>query len=115
MGIFIVKESHKIGVAISPLFFSILLLDFVVRNESLKNVIRSGLLLSQVHYAVTFNGKALLLTGVLGAIIIYYFSIIGYLTFPQRYFIDIGYENSELRCETMLQCFLTHIHEGLRR
>jgi hypothetical protein len=54
-----------------PLFFSrsILLFDIVVREETLKNVIRS----------VTRNGKSILLTALFALILVYLFSIAGFL------------------------------------
>lgn len=46
-----------------------LLFDIVVREETLKNVIRS----------VTRNGKSILLTAVFALILVYLFSIAGFL------------------------------------
>lgn len=100
----LIVASAILGVVYSPFFFSVGLLDIIIRSESLKNVLR----------AVTTNGQALIMTAVLGVIVIYYFTIIGYLTFPNRYDIEIEYGGSEYRCDTMLSCLLTHINDGLR-
>jgi hypothetical protein len=60
-----------LGLSTHPFFFSILLFDVVYREETLLNVIRS----------VTRNGRSIVLTAVLALILVYMFSIIGYLSF----------------------------------
>jgi hypothetical protein len=54
------------------------LLDIVYREETLFNVIRS----------VTKNGKSILLTAVLAVILIYLFSIVGFLFFQDDFLIE---------------------------
>jgi hypothetical protein len=60
-----------LGLSAHPFFFSVLLFDVVYREETLLNVIRS----------VTRNGRSIVLTAVLALILVYMFSIIGYLSF----------------------------------
>ena len=60
-----------LGLSTHPFFFSVLLFDVVYREETLLNVIRS----------VTRNGRSIVLTAVLALILVYMFSIIGYLSF----------------------------------
>ena len=64
-----------IAFAIHPLIYSILLLDFIKRSEDLKNVIR----------AITLNYKQLIKTVILGLIIVYLYSIIGFVSFRESF------------------------------
>lgn len=57
-----------LGLTVSPIFYSFHLLDVINRFETLKNVIKS----------VTMNMDQLLMTGMLGLIIIYIFSVFGF-------------------------------------
>ena len=57
-----------LGLRISPIFYSFHLLDVINRFATLKNVIQS----------VTTNKNQLLMTGMLGIIIIYIFSVFGF-------------------------------------
>ena len=60
------------------LTFVLQLLDIVYREETLLNVI----------YAVTKNGRSILLTAVLAVILIYLFSIIGFMFFQDDFLIE---------------------------
>jgi len=55
------------------------LLDIIYREETLLNVIRS----------VTKNGRSILLTAVLGVILIYLFSIVGFIFFRDDFMIEV--------------------------
>jgi len=55
------------------------LLDIVYREETLLNVIRS----------VTKNGRSILLTAVLAFILIYLFSIVGFIFFKDDFMIEV--------------------------
>ena len=55
------------------------LLDVVYREETLLNVIRS----------VTKNGRSILLTAVLAVILIYLFSIVGFIFFKDDFLIEV--------------------------
>ena len=61
------------------LCYVVQLLDIVYREETLFNVIRS----------VTKNGKSILLTAVLAVILIYLFSIVGFLFFQDDFLIEV--------------------------
>ncbi|XP_058826920.1 inositol 1,4,5-trisphosphate receptor isoform X3 [Topomyia yanbarensis] len=70
------------GVLLHPFFFSILLFDVVYREETLLNVIRS----------VTRNGRSIILTAVLALILVYMFSIIGYMFFRDDFLVPVDQE-----------------------
>ena len=55
------------------------LLDIVYREETLLNVIRS----------VTKNGRSILLTAVLAVILIYLFSIVGFIFFKDDFLLEV--------------------------
>ena len=67
------------GLCMHPLFYSILLLNVVYQEETLKNVIRS----------VTRNGRSIIMTALLAVILIYLFSIIGYLFFRDDFLLEV--------------------------
>lgn len=67
-----------LGLLVHPFFYSILLFNMIYQEETLKNVIRS----------VTRNGRSILLTALLALILIYSFSIVGYLFFRDDYLIE---------------------------
>ncbi|KAF4532260.1 hypothetical protein B566_EDAN016442, partial [Ephemera danica] len=62
-----------------PFFYSVLLFDVVYREETLLNVIRS----------VTRNGRSIILTAVLALILVYMFSIIGYMFFKDDFLVNV--------------------------
>lgn len=112
------------------LMISLQLFDLVYREEILQNVIKS----------VTKNIQSLLLTGVLALILVYFFSIIGFLFFSHDFLMEsnpyhllegtehtgncmvegtcIGEEDwpikREASCETLMMCIVTTLKEGLR-
>lgn len=70
------------GILVHPFFYSILLFDVVYREETLLNVIRS----------VTRNGRSIILTAVLALILVYLFSIIGYIFFKDDFLVPVDDE-----------------------
>ncbi|VVC34830.1 Hypothetical protein CINCED_3A015582 [Cinara cedri] len=68
-----------LGLCMHPFFYSVLLLDVVYREETLLNVIRS----------VTRNGRSIILTAVLALILVYLFSIIGYMFFKDDFLVQV--------------------------
>lgn len=68
-----------LGLCLHPLFYSVLLLHVVYSEETLRNVIRS----------VTRNGRSIILTALLAVILIYLFSILGYLFFRDDFTMEI--------------------------
>ncbi|KAK7590916.1 hypothetical protein V9T40_002529 [Parthenolecanium corni] len=64
---------------IHPFWYCILLLDVVYREETLLNVIRS----------VTRNGRSIILTAVLALILVYIFSVVGYVFFKDDFLMDV--------------------------
>lgn len=68
-----------LGLCVHEFFYSLLLLDVVYREETLLNVIKS----------VTRNGRSIILTAVLAVILIYLFSIIGYVFFRDDFMMEV--------------------------
>ncbi|KAI1296916.1 Inositol 1,4,5-trisphosphate receptor type 1 [Halotydeus destructor] len=69
-----------LGLCAHPFFYSVLLLSLVYQEETLRNVIRS----------VTRNGRSIILTAVLAVILIYLFSIFGYMFFRDDFILEVS-------------------------
>ncbi|XP_063309193.1 inositol 1,4,5-trisphosphate receptor type 3 isoform X1 [Pelobates fuscus] len=69
------------GVFIHELFYSILLFDLIYREETLFNVIKS----------VTRNGRSILLTALLALILVYLFSIVGFLFLKDDFIMEVDH------------------------
>ncbi|XP_071054904.1 inositol 1,4,5-trisphosphate receptor isoform X3 [Onthophagus taurus] len=105
-----------LGIVINPFFYSVLLFDVVYREETLLNVIRS----------VTRNGRSIVLTAVLALILVYMFSIIGYMFFKDDFLLNVDEdpvsnstdgekgETKERACDSLRMCILTTLNQGLR-
>ncbi|KAG5830491.1 hypothetical protein ANANG_G00311190 [Anguilla anguilla] len=121
-----------LGLFLHEFFYSFLLLDLVYREETLLNVIKS----------VTRNGRSIILTAVLALILVYLFSIVGFLFLKDDFRMEVdrlhfpgglnppcskefcedsirlpGAEESdgtEPVCETLLMCIVTVLNQGLR-
>ncbi|XP_075987292.1 inositol 1,4,5,-trisphosphate receptor isoform X4 [Anticarsia gemmatalis] len=74
-----------LGICCHPFFFSVLLLDIVYREETLLNVMRS----------VTRNGRSILLTAVLALVLVYMFSIVGYMFFRDHFLVNVDKLDNE--------------------
>ncbi|XP_041837633.1 inositol 1,4,5-trisphosphate receptor type 1 isoform X1 [Melanotaenia boesemani] len=70
-----------LGVFGHVFFYSLLLFDLVYREETLLNVIKS----------VTRNGRSILLTAVLALILVYLFSIVGYIFFKDDFILEVDH------------------------
>uniref|UniRef100_A0A8D2LZ38 Inositol 1,4,5-trisphosphate receptor n=1 Tax=Varanus komodoensis TaxID=61221 RepID=A0A8D2LZ38_VARKO len=118
------------GLFVHEFFYSLLLFDLVYREETLLNVIKS----------VTRNGRSIILTAVLALILVYLFSIVGYLFFKDDFILEVDKlpnetllpggeflysnvcrigskaeeEDKEHTCETLLMCIVTVLSHGLR-
>eukprot|EP00127_Corallochytrium_limacisporum_P001389 Clim_evm11s55 gene=Clim_evmTU11s55 len=92
------------GLLVNPLFFSLMLLDLIVREETLRNVIRS----------VTKNGLSIFLTGVLGIILIYLFSIVGHLLFKEDFVVMTDDGDAVPACDSLGMCMITALNLGIR-
>ncbi|VDK41879.1 unnamed protein product [Anisakis simplex] len=68
-----------IGFVAHPLAYSLLLFDIVASEETLRNVIRS----------VTRNWQSIIMTGLLALILVYMFSIVGYLFFQRDFQLEV--------------------------
>jgi hypothetical protein len=85
-----------LGVALSKIFFTFLLLDIIDRSIILNNVIKS----------VTLNYRQLLMTLVLGIMIMYVYGVLGYFTVLQG--------DDAINCDSVFHCFLYVSNNGLR-
>uniref|UniRef100_A0A803SSN6 Inositol 1,4,5-trisphosphate receptor n=1 Tax=Anolis carolinensis TaxID=28377 RepID=A0A803SSN6_ANOCA len=123
-----------LGLCVHEFFYSFLLFDLVYREETLLNVIKS----------VTRNGRSIILTAVLALILVYLFSIVGFLFLKDDFIMEVyspeflttmdtcSKENCtttipalqsdeeadedgiERTCDTLLMCIVTVLNQGLR-
>ncbi|EGD76540.1 type I inositol triphosphate receptor [Salpingoeca rosetta] len=103
-------------VSFGSFWFSLLLMDIVFYNSTLWNVIQS----------VTRNGRSMALTSMFALILVYIFSIIGYMYFKDDFinYVDEPMEelsdsveddkDRERACETLLSCIIVTLNQGLR-
>ncbi|XP_056104548.1 inositol 1,4,5-trisphosphate receptor type 1 isoform X3 [Rhinichthys klamathensis goyatoka] len=69
----------SLGAFVHVFFYSLLLFDLIYREETLLNVIKS----------VTRNGRSIVLTAVLALILVYLFSIVGYIIFKDDFILNV--------------------------
>ncbi|XP_034541174.1 inositol 1,4,5-trisphosphate receptor type 2 isoform X3 [Notolabrus celidotus] len=125
-----------LGLFVHEFFYSFLLFDLVIREETLLNVIKS----------VTRNGRSIILTAVLAIFLVYFFSIIGFLFFKVDFRMEVDRlpapgkeellsgkglsptcvkescpittpdedDGIERVCDTLLMCIITVLNQGLR-
>uniref|UniRef100_A0A671X7H5 Inositol 1,4,5-trisphosphate receptor n=1 Tax=Sparus aurata TaxID=8175 RepID=A0A671X7H5_SPAAU len=121
-----------LGLCVHEFFYSFLLFDLLIREETLLNVIKS----------VTRNGRSIILTAVLAIFLVYFFSIIGFLFFKDDFRMEVdrlpapgqnfsvpslpSWKNKmvvsgcprddgiERVCDTLLMCIITVLNQGLR-
>ncbi|KAH3893897.1 hypothetical protein DPMN_018049 [Dreissena polymorpha] len=68
-----------LGLCVHEFFYSLLMLDVIYREETLINVMKS----------VTRNHRSILLTAFLAVILIYLFSILGYIFFQNDFLLEV--------------------------
>uniref|UniRef100_A0A4W6EAB4 Inositol 1,4,5-trisphosphate receptor n=1 Tax=Lates calcarifer TaxID=8187 RepID=A0A4W6EAB4_LATCA len=124
-----------LGLFVHEFFYSFLLFDLVIREETLLNVIKS----------VTRNGRSIILTAVLAIFLVYFFSIIGFLFLKDDFRMEVDRKRDlwsnngvsdtctkdhcpvspptsvpdeddgiERVCDTLLMCIITVLNQGLR-
>uniref|UniRef100_A0A3B4V3P5 Inositol 1,4,5-trisphosphate receptor n=1 Tax=Seriola dumerili TaxID=41447 RepID=A0A3B4V3P5_SERDU len=124
-----------LGLFVHEFFYSFLLFDLVIREETLLNVIKS----------VTRNGRSIILTAVLAIFLVYFFSIIGFLFLKDDFRMEVDRKRDLLSnngvtetcmkdscplptpnsvpeedngmervCDTLLMCIITVLNQGLR-
>jgi len=106
-----------------------LLIDFIMREETLRNVIRS----------VTRNVRSIIFTFILAVILVYFFSIVGFMFLQDDFLIEVSPVYSsfhhqceaprsvecqavidsqetvkERSCDTLWMCIITTLNQGLR-
>uniref|UniRef100_A0A3B3ZTN0 Inositol 1,4,5-trisphosphate receptor n=1 Tax=Periophthalmus magnuspinnatus TaxID=409849 RepID=A0A3B3ZTN0_9GOBI len=118
--------TSTLGLFVHELFYSILLFDLIYQEETLLNVIKS----------VTRNGRSILLTALLALILVYLFSIVGFLCLKEDFIMEVDplpgsgaergspglppflfcrwSELTERACDTLLMCIVTVLNHGLR-
>jgi len=104
-----------------PILYPWLLLDIVKRSESIRNIVKS----------IVLNLFQLAMTGFLGLIVIYIFSVIGFMYFGDCYdncddyddptntdpnFSPCGQRVSQFNayCDTLFDCFISTLYLGIR-
>merc|ERR1719312_604155 len=100
------------GILINPLFYSILLMDIVYHETTLRQAVSS----------IFSNLRSILFTFILAVVIIYYFAIVGYILLQDDFLIEIAPTHSmgeidtmkERSCDTLWMCFVTTLNQGLR-
>uniref|UniRef100_A0A674EWC5 Inositol 1,4,5-trisphosphate receptor n=1 Tax=Salmo trutta TaxID=8032 RepID=A0A674EWC5_SALTR len=107
-----------LGLFVHEFFYSFLLFDLLNREETLLNVVKS----------VTRNGRSIVLTAVLALILVYLFSIVGFLFLKDDFRMDTPSpllfipeplmagedDGTERVCDTLLMCIVTVLNQGLR-
>ncbi|XP_056908962.1 inositol 1,4,5-trisphosphate receptor type 2 isoform X1 [Takifugu flavidus] len=126
-----------LGLFVHEFFYSFLLFDLVIREETLLNVIKS----------VTRNGRSIILTAILALFLVYFFSIIGFLFLKDDFRMEVDrlpVPDTELKdmlsnrevpktcskefcpkppeeddgmervCDTLFMCIITVLNQGLR-
>ncbi|XP_029358570.1 inositol 1,4,5-trisphosphate receptor type 1 isoform X3 [Echeneis naucrates] len=91
-----------LGVFVHVFFYSLLLFDLVYREETLLNVIKS----------VTRNGRSIVLTAVLALILVYLFSIVGYIFFKDDFILEVDRIPNTTMSEDLANGFMS---EGMCR
>jgi inositol 1,4,5-triphosphate receptor type 1 len=80
------------------------LLEIVYREETLLNVVQS----------VTRNGRSIVFISILAVILIYLFTIIGYVFFNNDFLLQALDNGAEKVCDSLLTCIVTTLNYGLR-
>jgi len=97
-----------LGLFVSPVFYSMQLLDIINRFPSLTNVIR----------AITVNKNQLLMTAMLELILIYIYCVLLFTFFFDHYFNDdIQFnpiEKGDILCRGLFHCYISTLNFGLR-
>lgn len=88
-----------LAVFVNTFFHAPLLFDVVVRDETLRNVIRS----------VTRNGKSIFMTAVFGLMIIYLFSVVAFLFLRDDFVLEVN-DEFERSCDSLLMCIVTTLN-----
>ncbi|OQS07403.1 ryanodine-inositol 1,4,5-triphosphate receptor Ca2 channel (RIR-CaC) family protein [Thraustotheca clavata] len=88
------------GITIEPFYFSIHLVDFINRSQELRDVLK----------AIVYPGKTLLHIVLFYLLVVYVFATFAYTYFPGDFKVDATTNG----CETLWQCFLTSLDEGLK-
>lgn len=86
------------------MLYSILLLDIIKRSDDLINILKS----------ITLNYKQLIYTMILGIIIVYLFTIIGFIYFSRFYIDDLDVSSVTTYCGSLRECFISNLVTGVR-
>lgn len=94
------------GIFRSPYFYSFSLLLVTFKAPLLGNIVK----------AISMNGRQLLLTAFLGVMMVYFFSVVGFLFFSAHFTREDATPDSAVQsnCDTLVQCFFFSFGKGLR-
>ncbi|KAG8184852.1 hypothetical protein JTE90_012099 [Oedothorax gibbosus] len=84
-------------------FFAAHLLDIAIVIKNLQTILQS----------VTHNGKQLMLTVMLLTIIVYIYTVIAF-NFFRKFYVQEEEEEVDMKCHSMLSCFVFHLYKGVR-
>uniref|UniRef100_A0A087YKM4 Ryanodine receptor 2 n=1 Tax=Poecilia formosa TaxID=48698 RepID=A0A087YKM4_POEFO len=85
-------------------FFAAHLLDIAMGFKTLRTILSS----------VTHNGKQLVLTVGLLAVVVYLYTVIAFNFFRKFYNHSRGKETEDMKCNDMLTCYMFHMYVGVR-
>ncbi|XP_065669152.1 inositol 1,4,5-trisphosphate-gated calcium channel ITPR1 isoform X5 [Hydra vulgaris] len=124
-----------LGFFVHEFFYSLLVIDVLIREETLLNVVKS----------VTRNGRSIVLTALLALVLVYLFSIVGFIFFQDDFILEVEPSISKVNpfctkencsvtnlwkaednnednpttvrehsCNNLLMCIVTTLNKGLR-
>lgn len=96
-----------LGLLVSPLWFSLHLLDLLGRSANLQYVARS----------ITTHGGAILVTAAFGAIVVYIYAVAGFGLLPSTAFAALPSSNGDDEgeyCGNLAFCWMEALNQGLR-
>jgi inositol 1,4,5-triphosphate receptor type 1 len=67
-----------------------------------------------VVQSVTRNGRSIIFTSILAIILIYLFTIIGFVFFNEDFLLSVVDNETESACDSLLTCIVTTLNYGLR-
>uniref|UniRef100_A0A8C4NJ27 Ryanodine receptor 2 n=1 Tax=Eptatretus burgeri TaxID=7764 RepID=A0A8C4NJ27_EPTBU len=88
----------------SYFFFAAHLLDIAMGVKTLRTILSS----------VTHNGKQLMLTVGLLAVIVYLYTVVAFIFFRKFYNKSEDEDEPDMKCDDMLTCYIFHLYVGVR-
>ncbi|KAK5929891.1 hypothetical protein CgunFtcFv8_011083 [Champsocephalus gunnari] len=85
-------------------FFATLLLDIAMGVKTLRTILSS----------VTHNGKQLMMTVGLLAVVVYLYTVVAFNFFRKFYNMSEDEDEPDMKCDDMMTCYLFHMYVGVR-